>query len=89
MSEYDHKLRCVSVNTQKSGPNMRIVLETYQTYDIVQVQEHFWGFIKHVVTSVNASGVPYGSMGFNPGAAAWSSKSVCRFFKICSSASNL
>ena len=64
MSEYDHKLRCVSVNTQKSGPNMRIVLETYQTYDSIQVQEPYWGFIKHVVMLVDASGVPYGSMVF-------------------------
>ena len=50
---------------------MSVLIEENKTTDIIMIQEPYWGFIKHVVSSVDANGVPYGSMGFNPGVASW------------------
>ena len=66
------KLSVVSCNVQKSAKNMTVLLSENQNADLIHVQEPYWGFIKNVVTSVDANGVPYGSMGFTPGAAGWS-----------------
>ena len=63
------KIDFVSCNVQKSAPNMVHLLEQYRTRDVIFVQEPYWGFIKNVATSVDANGVPFGSMGFTPEAA--------------------
>ncbi|KAJ3550436.1 hypothetical protein NM688_g5079 [Phlebia brevispora] len=56
---------------RKSAPNGSALLERYRTTDVILIQEPYWGFIKNVATSIDANGVPFGSMGWTPAAGAW------------------
>ena len=78
----ERQLKFVSHNCQKSNDNMHYLLETHKESDIILVQEPYWGFIKSVVTGVDANGVAFGSMGFTPQAAQWSSKEGYRTNKL-------
>ncbi|KAJ3527026.1 hypothetical protein NM688_g8183 [Phlebia brevispora] len=50
---------------------MIALLERYRTTDVILIQEPYWGFIKNVASSIDANGVPFGSMGWTPAAGTW------------------
>jgi hypothetical protein len=52
-------LVCISANVQKSRENTVHLLETHLDADIVLVQECFYGYIKHVVSSTQSDGDEY------------------------------
>ena len=58
-------LRCVSANVHNGGDNQRLLLEKYRDYDIVCVQEPFWGIIKRTASSTNKDGDEYRQTNIN------------------------
>ena len=58
--EQDHEgLKCVSFNAHGGRSNTTDLLEKFRDYDIICIQEPFWGVIKKVATSKNKEGEEY------------------------------
>lgn len=54
-----NKLRLASCNVQHSRENISHLLETHRDFDIVLIQESFWGRIKTVPSTTNKHGDDY------------------------------